>query len=162
MLNKLKYSPRRKSSSGRWCNLGSGCASLPQPMNTTQVQKLPQTVWRVEMVEGCPAQHQQLRGVCSLPQSCCDTGTAASPAMLLSEGSLHFATRSFSFFCHPNRLTRVLICSQLPERRFCKKLSPVPAGGADPIPAPPWSQGCNLSLGHKTSGHKGISFCQSV
>lgn len=103
-------------------------------------------------------------GVCSLPQSCCDTGTAASPAMLLSEGSLHFATRSFSFFCHPNRLTRVFICSQLPERRFCKKLSPVPAGGADPIPAPPWSHvpGSNLSLGHKTSGHKGISFCQSV
>lgn len=35
----------------------------------------------------------------------------------------------------------MLICSQLPGTHFCKELSPVPAGGLVPIPAPPgWSQ----------------------
>lgn len=37
----------------------------------------------------------------------------------------------------------MLICSQLPKIHFCKELSPVPAKGAVPIPAPlgwGWSQ----------------------
>lgn len=66
--------------------------------------------------------------------------------------------QSFCFFCYPNRLTWMLICSQLPKIHFCKELSPVPAKGAVPIPAPlgwGWSQATlacctqRVSVGYK-------------